>query len=716
MPFQLSPGVVTTEIDLTTIVPQIGVSGGGFAGVTKWGPALEAVQAIDTQITFRDTFKDWFVAANFLDYGSNLTFVRAISTTARNANAAGITTLVIKNLDDYTINFSSGDSAAGNWAGKYPGDFANQITVSIADAGNYGNWAYKQFFSGAPNTSTYVAAKGGTNDELHIVLVDTDGHITGTAGEVLERYAFLSKAADAKKEDGTSNYYPEVVNRLSNYIWWTDHPTAGTNWGSLSQNTAFTTLSTTLVFTTVNSGPFVTDEIIKVQSGSVTGTTGLGGGSGYHTGTTTIVFEAPNQPGGVTATGTVTIASSPGAITAIVITNEGSGYTNTPTYTIVDTNGSPGSGASVTPVVTYTKIVKTGIVTGYNSGTKTVTYNATLGKITTDDIVTGVTSGANGIPTTVTGQDVIDVLTAGVDGNDTIDDSDYITANDLFLDAEHVPISLLMAGQASTTVALHLIQSIAEVRKDIVVFISPPEDAVVNNPGNEVADTITFRNTLVSSSYAFMDSNWKYQLDVYNDTFRWVPCNGDIAGLAVATDQSRDPWYSFAGLNRGILKNVVKLAWQPDKADRDSLYPNGINPITKFNGIGPVLFGDKTMLAKPSAFDRVNVRRLFIVLEKSIATAAKYSLFEFNDAFTQAQFRILIEPFLRDVMGRRGITDFLVVCDSTNNTPQVVDSNEFVGDIYIKPARSINFITLNFIATPTGVAFSEIVGKTGAGA
>lgn len=724
MPFQISPGVVTTEIDLTTIVPQIGVSGGGFAGVTKWGPALQAVLAIDSELTFRntfgqpdlDTFVDWFTAANFLQYGSNLTFVRALPTTARNANAAGASTIIIKNLDDYTQNFSTGDVTAGDWTGKYPGDLANQITVSIADAGNYGNWAYAKYFSGAPNTSTYVAGKGGSNDEVHIVVVDTDGHITGTAGELLERYSFLSKAADAKAEDGTSNYYPEVVNRLSQWIWWTDFPTAGTNWGSLAQNTVFVTLSTTLVFTTVTNSPFDVGEIIEVQSGSVTGTTSLVGGSGYHTGTTTITFNAPTQPNGVTATGTVQVSSSPGPITGITITNEGSGYTNTPGYTIADSNISPGVGASVTPVVTYVKVVKTGVVDGYNSGTKTLTYDATLGKITTADLVTGLTSTANGTPTTVTGQDVIDVLTAGVDGNDAISDGEYITANNLFLDAENVPISLLLSGQADTTVALYLIQSIAEIRKDIVVFISPPMAAVVDNPGNEVTDTVIFRNTLVSSSYAFMDSNWKYQYDVYNDTFRWLPCNGDIAGLAVATDQSRDPWYSFAGLNRGILKNVVKLAWQPNQADRDVLYPNGINPITRFNGIGPVLYGDKTMLAKPSAFDRVNVRRLFIVLEKSIATAAKYSLFEFNDAFTQAQFRVLVEPFLRDVMGRRGITDFLVVCDSTNNTPQVVDSNQFVGDIYIKPARSINFITLNFIATPTGVSFSEIVGQTGAGA
>jgi phage tail sheath protein FI len=208
-----------------------------------------------------------------------------------------------------------------------------------------------------------------------------------------------------------------------------------------------------------------------------------------------------------------------------------------------------------------------------------------------------------------------------------------------------------------------------------------------------------------------MDSGWKYQYDKFNDVYRWVPLNADIAGLCVNTDNVRDPWFSPAGLNRGQLKNVVKLAWNPRRAHRDELYKNGINPVVTLPGQGTVLFGDKTLQSKPSAFDRINVRRLFIVLEKAIATAAKYTLFEFNDEFTRAQFRNLVEPFLRDVQGRRGIYDFRVVCDTSNNTAEVIDRNEFVGDIYIKPARSINFITLNFVATRTGVDFDEIVGQ-----
>ena len=208
-----------------------------------------------------------------------------------------------------------------------------------------------------------------------------------------------------------------------------------------------------------------------------------------------------------------------------------------------------------------------------------------------------------------------------------------------------------------------------------------------------------------------MNSGWKYQFDKYNNVFRWIPLDGDIAGLCARTDRQRDPWWSPAGLNRGNIKNVVKLAWNPRKAYRDDLYRNGINRVVTLAGQGTVLFGDKTLQTKPSAFDRINVRRLFIVLEKAIAIAARFSLFEFNDAFTRAQFRNMVEPFLRDVMGRRGIYDFKVVCDETNNTGEVIDRNEFIGDIYIKPARSINFIQLNFIAVRTGVDFEEIVGK-----
>lgn len=300
-------------------------------------------------------------------------------------------------------------------------------------------------------------------------------------------------------------------------------------------------------------------------------------------------------------------------------------------------------------------------------------------------------------------------LTGGSDG--AVVDADIIRAQNLFVDKDAYNISLVLTGDASVAVQQNAIDNICLARTDCIALISPPQSAVINQAGNESTNITTWLTNLArSTSYAVADSGWKYQYDVYNNVYRWIPLNGDIAGLCVYTDTTRDPWYSPAGFNRGSIRNAIKLAWNPTKTYRDSLYSAGVNPVVAFPGQGIVLYGDKTLQAKPSAFDRINVRRLFIVLEKAISNAAKYSLFEFNDEFTRAQFVALVSPFLRDVQGRRGITDFKVVCDSTNNTAQVIDSNQFVGDIYIKPARSINFIQLNFVAVATGVEFSTVVG------
>ena len=298
-------------------------------------------------------------------------------------------------------------------------------------------------------------------------------------------------------------------------------------------------------------------------------------------------------------------------------------------------------------------------------------------------------------------------LSAGTDELPT--DGIVCAGYNLFNNKETVDISLLLTGDANTTIQQY-VMDIAKSRADCVAFISPPSATVINNAGNESAGITSWVNGLTPSSYVVADSGWKYQFDIYNNVYRWIPLNGDIAGLCVYTDNIRDPWYSPAGFNRGTIKNAIKLAWNPTKTYRDAIYSVGVNPVASFPGNGVTLFGDKTLQAKPSAFDRINVRRLFIVLEKAIAKAAQYSLFEFNDEFTRAQFVALITPYLRDVKGRRGITDFRVVCDETNNTAQVIDSNQFVGDIYIKPARSINFIQLNFIAVGTGVEFLTVVG------
>ena len=299
-------------------------------------------------------------------------------------------------------------------------------------------------------------------------------------------------------------------------------------------------------------------------------------------------------------------------------------------------------------------------------------------------------------------------LSNGADGSSATT-AQIKSAYEKYQDAETTDVGLLIAGSGDSTHIDNLI-TIAENRKDCVVFASPERSDVVNitNSNTQKDNVVGFFNGISSSSYVFFDSGYKYMYDRYNDVYRYVPLNGDMAGLSARTDMVADAWYSPAGLNRGVVRGAVKLAFNPTQSQRDELYRARVNPVTTFPGQGTVLFGDKTGLKNPSAFDRINVRRLFIILEKAISTASKVQLFEFNDEFTRAGFRNMVEPFLREVQGRRGITDYLVVCDETNNTGEVIDRNEFVAEIFVKPARSINFISLQFVATRTGVSFEEV--------
>ena len=558
MAFQLSPGVNVSEVDRTTVVPSTATTIGGFAGNFNWGPVNEII-TISNEVQLVEKFgkpdsntaTSFFTTSNFLQYGSDLRVIRSVGSTANNATNSG-TPVRVLNKTNYEQNFAAG-SASMVWAAKYPGSLGNAIRVSLADANVSTGWTYSGEFSTTPTTSRYAERAATSNDEIHIVVVDLTGAITGTANTVIEKFGFVSKAGDAKNSDGSSNFYKDVINNQSKYIWWMGHPSTGANWGQ----------------------------------------------------------------------------------TAIQVANTGGGYNG-----LAVNNFDLSSGKDTAPT----------------SGNRNTSY-------------------------------------------------------DLFNNVDSVDVSLLMAGETADDVVPDKLISIAESRKDCMVFISPPLSAVLNNSGLEASTVKTYRDTLTSSSYAVMDCGWKYQYDKYNDIYRWLPLNGDIAGLLVRTDVDRDPWFSPAGLNRGQIKNVVKLAWSPTKAERDTLYNAGINPVVTFPGEGTVLFGDKTLLNRPEAMDRINVRRLFIVLEKTVARASRSSLFEFNDEFTRAQFVNLVEPYLREIQGRRGIYDFRVVCDTTNNTPEVIDRNEFVGDIYVKPARSINFIQLNFVAVRTGVAFNEIVGR-----
>jgi len=631
MAFQLSAGVNVSEVDLTTVIPSTGTSTGAIAGKFSWGPVNEVI-TISDEIRLADRFgkptadnyEYWFSAANFLAYANSLRVVRAANTTTTlnaTANGSGV---LIENNTDYELNHSSANTTIGPMTAKWAGSLGNSLKISmcpsstafssnltslnsvtcnatsagattinvtgapttglvVGDLISYDNgtsyvrvanltstsigigsavgtggivagqailrkWEYADQFGIAPGTSDFATELNGSNDELHVIVIDEDGRFSGVSNTVLEKWSFVSKASDAKSADGSSNYYKNVINDKSRYIWWTSHQPGGTNWGSSASGNTFTAL--------------------------------------------------------------------------------------TNNFTASFAGGSDGS----------------------------------------------------------------------------ITDGDVIVAYDKFANQDSVDISLMISGPANQTVVTSLV-SLVESRKDCVLFVSPEKSDVVDNAGDEVTDIVSFRDTLPSSSYAVMDSGWKYQYDKYNDQYRWVPLNGDIAGLCARTDQERDPWYSPGGFSRGQIRNSIKLAWNPTKTQRDDLYVKGVNPVVTFTGEGTLLYGDKTLLSKPSAFDRINVRRLFIVLEKTISRASRSSLFEFNDQFTRAQFVSIVEPYLRDVQGRRGITDFRVVCDETNNTAEVIDRNEFVGDIYIKPARSINFIQLNFVAVRTGVSFEEIVGR-----
>ncbi len=634
----LSPGIVAREWDLTLMVPQIATAGAAYVGAFQWGPVnkVKLVSSEENLVNIfgtpdSDTFLHWFSAKNFLDYSRNLKLVRVIEATALNATSTG-TGVQIINEAEWVDQHSAGTNNVGEFAGRYPGEMGNSIKIEMADGKSFGAvtsvtitdvgsgyttaaddgatvtfsapsgtgvtatgtlnvvndvvtgieitengsgyrvaptvtipppagggtaatatanlWAYRNQFLTNPGTSAEAAAMGGANDEMHIVVIDADGKITGEAGNVLERFSFVSKASDIKYSDGTTAYYVSVLRDRSKYVYWMDH--LESDWGQPASNITFTQMDT---------------------------------------------------------------------------------------------------------------------------------------------------------PHSVT-------LSGGTDGNDVTND-ELMPGWDMFKNVETIDIGILISGAADNVLKEYLIQNIAEHRKDCVACISPNLDDVVHNNTNEVSDVLALRNVLTSSSYGFFDCNWKYMFDRYNNTFRWVPCNSDTAGLIAYTDEIRDAWWSPAGYNRGHLKNVVKLAWNPDKTDRDELYQNGVNPIVTVAGEGTILLGDKTMLTKPSAFDRINVRRLFITLRKAITKASRYALFEFNDAFTRLRFIQIVEPYLRDVQGRRGIIDFRVICDETNNTGYVIDSNGFVGDIYVKPARSINWITLNFVATPTGVEFDEIIGTFG---
>jgi len=700
MSFLVSPGVHVREIDLTGIVPAVPTTIGGIAGAFEKGPVgsivrvgseEEMVKIFGEPQNTSNQFETFFTAANFLQYSDQLSVVRCESGVT-NAIASG-TSFIIRDDDHYEDAFKDGQASVGEWAARTAGTHGNSIGVSICatstayeetakttttatesigatvidltsaagfnvhDIVNFGEtlgfeyqvtavstdestitvklkddptgaglqtevasgasvrrrWRFYDLFDAAPGTSDFATEnKRGTQDEMHIVVFDQLGEISGFSvtangnrtNAVLETFPNLSKNSAGKSPQGDSTYYADKIFRSSSYIYWMDHNTAGENWG-----TDFDGQDTSIV----------------MEDGGSDGAGTDAGDNILLDGTN----DAQNDAGGKIQ-----------------------GETGTTSYVALDT-----------PTTT---LLKNG----------------------TDDYA----------------------VTAG----------ELQNAYDEFKDAETVDINLILGGKgggdantaASQDTHVTMLTALVEDRKDCVAFVSPYRAATVgvSSSNTATANVVEAFDLCPSSSYVVFDSSYKYMYDKYNDVYRYVPMNGDTAGLCAYTDNVADPWFSPAGLNRGNVRGAIKLSYTPKKSERDQLYRARVNPVVDFPGQGVVLFGDKTALSKPSAFDRINVRRLFLVLEKAIATASKFQLFEFNDEFTRASFRNLVEPFLRDVQGRRGIFDFRVVCDDTNNTGEVIDRNEFIGDIYIKPARSINFITLNFVAVRTGVEFSEVVG------
>ena len=724
MGFQLSPGVKVTEIDLTNIVPAVDTSGGGFVGQFQWGPVMDYTIVEDAgRLEFlfgkpnEVNFVDWFSAANFTAYSSNLNLIRVVDEDdAKNATADSIGTL-IKNAMHYEMVAPTVASAI--FAAKYPGELGNSIQVHMADANNFAAWAYKAEFDGPPATSDWCASKGAptASDEIHIVITDKDGVFTGVPGAILERYAFVSKAKDNKTLDGEPNFYGSILNKQSNFVWFLGAPATGsyTPEGavtSITMTDGGSGYTTTPSATIAGDGADATATAVLSNTGEVVSVNVSGGGTGYSVGDAIIITG--NGIGALAEVATET----GGAIESIVVTDGGSGYSTV----AVDASGAGDGDATATALIGYTvaSVVVGTQGTGYTNATVTISGDGTGATADATQSATGdawVTKVKPGVEFKTLADTLSYTFTGGNDGS-IVSSNELIAGWNMFSNAEVVDVSLLFVGDgggstSSGDVIRHVIDNICEFRKDVIVFFSPDKADVFNQtPEQATENVVAFRNDKINrpSSYAIMDSGWKYQYDVFNDSYRWIPLNADIAGLAARTDEIADPWYSPAGYNRGQIKNVIQLALNPSKTNRDSLYKNGVNPVVSFAGEGVLLYGDRTQQLKSAAFSKINIRRLFIVLEKSIAIAAKYQLFEFNDAFTRSQFRNMVEPFLQEVRSRRGITDFKVICDESNNTPERVDRSEFVADIYIKPAYSINFISLNFIAVRSGVEFSEVTG------
>lgn len=764
MPFQVSPGVNVSEIDLTTSTPSVATSIGALVGKFSWGPVGEIVNiSTETELVkyfgkpTSENYQSWFTAANFLAYASSLRVNRVIGAGALNsvAGIAGSSTPV-----DATEDFVGVAEATDNLVGvgattqNETGDgTTTSITLSATPAGT---------------VSVSVDGVTLTPDVQYVISGTTLDFAAGTApyGAPAAAHAIVISVAAKSVFTLSRDAFGETVSVTVAGVADTNISVDGTSLtftnppadsaaivATIPARTKFeiveTVDGTDTIGVTVDAADKTVTTDYSVSGQVVTFVTAPADGAAVQIkvfGTPTvnytytpvlikseddITFDGGQGNGAVFAArcagvdgdkfktymvDAATFSELPSNLKGLFNTAPDTGEVH---VLVVQRN----TNGSETVLERYEYLSKAS--NGKAEDGKNMYYKEVINL--SSEYVWVLNHPADGTDwgseetiskplSSFTSLSAAEVSTFSGGNNGVAPTAaEAIAGYDLFADPELVDVSLVMSGEwADTTngntVLQHIVQNICEVRKDCVALLSP---RYVDVKSGSAQNVISFFNTTVGaySNYAFVDSNFKYQYDKYNDVYRWVPFNGDIAGLMARTDAERDTWFSPAGFNRGVIKNVIKVAWNQNKTDRDDLYKASINPVVTFPGQGTILYGDKTFTNKPSAFDRINVRRLFIVLEKSIATASKFTLFEFNDEFTRSQFVSLVEPFLRDVKGRRGIYDFLVVCDETNNTSEVVDRNEFIGDIYIKPARSINYIQLNFVAVRTGVSFEEVVGQ-----
>ena len=663
MAFQVSPGVNVTEKDLTNIVPAVSTSSGGIVITAQKGP-IDEITTVTSEGELAeifgkptaDNFEEWFSAANFLGYGNNLKVVRPI-TGCVNAVSTG-TAVLIKNTEDYLNTYYSATGAGqitniGPFAAREAGTLGNSLKISICP----NSTAFGPHSMSGNLVADASAAIGDTS-----ITVD-DGSLM-QVGDILE-------FGDASGFTSTPSGFYYKITAISTHVLTIArfNPSTGvTETGGLRHAVVDNAVIRRHweYYFNFSAPPTTTDDVLAA------------GGS-----LDEMHIAVVDEDGGIT-----------GTAGSILETFESVSQANDAKTSTGESNYYPNVIYAQSKFIYWIDHIAT---LSDGLAKKGTTFDNSVG----DAFVVSSTS-----------------LASGTD-DFAATNAEIATAYEKFNDAENVDLSLLICGPSQTgadatgDTKATAVMDIATARKDCVAFVSPARTDVVGvtNAITQAANVKSFADGLPSTSYAVIDSGYKYMYDRYNDVYRFVPLNGDTAGLCARTDSVADAWFSPGGFNRGQVRGAVKLAFNPNQAQRDDLYKARVNSVVSFPGQGTVLFGDKTAQSKPSAFDRINVRRLFIVLEKAVSTAAKFQLFEFNDEFTRAQFRNLVEPFLRDVQGRRGLTDFSVICDDTNNTGDVIDRNEFRADIFIKPARSINFIQLNFVATRSGVAFSEVAGS-----